>query len=129
MRRIEIGSGRPWEAAYGYSRAVRAGNFFQSSLTSPADAEGRILHKGDVYKQTRQCLAILGETLAKAGLGWKDVVATRIYMLDTRAWEEAGRAHREIVSGARPALSFVGLANFFDPDILVEVEITAIAAE
>ena len=125
MARREISSGRPWESRFGYSRAVRVGNLFQTSLTSPADAQGRIVHVGDVYGQTRQCLGIIGAALGEAGLEFSDTVATRVYMLDTTCWQEAARAHSEIVTGCRPALSFIGVANFFDPDILVEVEITA----
>ena len=87
MTRKEISSGRPWEKRYGYSRAVRVGGLFQSSLTSPADEAGRIVHSGDVQGQTRQCLKIIGQALAEAGLGYSDIVATRIYMLDTRRWE------------------------------------------
>ena len=129
MKRTEISSGRPWDSKFGYSRAVSAGPLFQTSLTSPADESGRILHPGDVHAQTRQCLAIVGRALAEAGLGYADVVATRVYMLDTHRWEEAARAHAEIVTGCRPALSFIGVANFFHADILVEVEVTAFARE
>jgi len=129
VRRIDISSGRPWEKRYGYSRAVRIGTFFQTSLTSPADDSGRILHPGDVQAQTRQCLSIIGRALEDAGLGYSDIVATRVYLLDTTRWEEAARAHAELVTGSRPALSFIGVANFFDPEILVEVEVTACAAQ
>ena len=58
-------------------------------------------------------------------MSFADVVATRVYMLDTSRWEDAARAHAEVVTGVRPALSFIGVANFFDPAILVEVEIAA----
>jgi enamine deaminase RidA (YjgF/YER057c/UK114 family) len=128
VTRREISSGRPWEKRFNYSRAVRLGDFFQTSLTSPADESGHIVHKGDVYGQARQCLGIIGRALAEAGLGYSDIVATRVYMLDTARWEDAARAHAELVTGCRPALSFIGVANFFDPDILVEVEVTACAS-
>ena len=124
-KRREISSGSPWEAAFGYSRAVRIGPLFQTSLTSPAGDDGRIVCPGDVYGQTRQALAIVGRALAQAGMSFADVVATRIYMLDTSRWEDAARAHVEAVPRVRPALSFIGVANFFDAAILVEVEITA----
>jgi enamine deaminase RidA (YjgF/YER057c/UK114 family) len=97
----------------------------QTSLTSPADAAGNIVCRGDVYGQTRASLSIIAKALADAGLTLHDVVATRIYMLDTRQWEDAARAHAELVSECRPALSFIGVANFFHPDILVEAEVTA----
>lgn len=128
MSRKEISSGRPWETKFSYSRAVRLGNFFQTSLTSPADELGRIVHKGNVYGQARQSMSIILRALAEAGMSAKDIVATRVYMLDTSKWEDAARAHAELVIGCKPALSFIGVANFFDPDILVECEVTACAA-
>lgn len=124
-KRQEITSGRPWETRFRYSRAVRVGPWLQTSLTSPADAQGRIVHPGDVYEQTRQSLSVIGDALTDSSMRWQDVVATRVYMLDTTRWEDAARAHAEIVTECRPALSFIGVANFFDPAILVEVEITA----
>ena len=126
--RQEISSGRPWELRYGYSRAVRIGPLFQSSLTSPADSNGRVVCPGDIYGQSRQALTILQAALAEAGMGFSDVIATRVYMLDTSRWEDAARAHVEFVTAVRPALSFIGVANFFDPAILVEFEITAAKA-
>jgi enamine deaminase RidA (YjgF/YER057c/UK114 family) len=125
MSRKEISSGRPWERKFNYSRAVRLGDLFQTSLTSPADESGRIVCKGDVYGQTRQSMSIILRALVEAGLGAGDIVATRVYMLDTTRWEDAARAHAELVTDCRPALSFIGVANFFDPDILVECEVTA----
>jgi len=127
MSRKEISSGRPWETKFNYSRAVRLGDFFQTSLTSPADESGRILHKGDVYGQTRQSMSIILRALEEAGMSSAAIVATRVYMLDTAKWEDAARAHAELVTACRPALSFIGVANFFDPDILVECEVTACA--
>ena len=129
MQRLEIASGKSWETKFNYSRAVRVGPLFQTSLTSPADAGGNIVCLGDVYGQARASITIIGQALADAGLGFRDIVASRVYMLDTCQWEEAARAHRELVSDCRPALSFIGVANFFHPDILVEVEVTAWAGD
>ncbi len=127
MARQNISSGRPWEAAAGYSRAVRKGNFFETSLTSPAAPDGSILHPDDVYEQTREALKIVGDSLEQAGMSFEDVVTTRIFMRDTSRWEDAGRAHREVFSEIRPTLSFIGVSGFFDPLIEVEVQITALA--
>lgn len=55
-------------------------------------------------------------------MSFADVIATRVYMLDTTRWEDAARAHVEFVNQVRPALSFIGVANFFGPAILVEFE-------
>jgi enamine deaminase RidA (YjgF/YER057c/UK114 family) len=127
MARLNISSGRPWEAIAGYSRAVRKGNFFETSLTSPAAPDGSILHPDDVYQQTREALAIIGESLEQAGMRFDDVITTRIYMRDTSRWEDAGRAHCDVFSEIRPTLSFIGVSGFFDPLIEVEVQVTALA--
>jgi enamine deaminase RidA (YjgF/YER057c/UK114 family) len=54
------------------------------------------------------------------------VVQTRILLTDISTWEEAGRAHSEIFSNIRPANITMGVAGFIDPDIMVEIEVTAI---
>lgn len=128
MRKL-ISSGRPWEEIAGYSRAVRAGPIVEIGLTSPSAPDGSILHAGDVYRQTRACLDIIGEALTAAGASFDDVIKTNIMMLDTGKWAEAGRAHAEVLGRARPALSFVGVSGFFDPLIEVEVEVTAYVEE
>jgi len=125
MSRQNISSGRPWEAQAGYSRAVRMGGLFETSLTSPSAPDGSILHSGDVYRQTALSLELIGNALEEAGLEYADVICTRIYMLDTSRWADAGRAHAEVFSEIRPALSFIGVSGFFDPLIDVEVTVTA----
>lgn len=129
MARKNISSGRPWEHIAGYSRAVRAGHLFETSLTSPAAPDGTILYPDDVYRQTQESLKIIGESLSEAGLSFEDVIKTRIYMRDTSKWEDAGRAHAEVFSEIRPALSFIGVNGFFDPLIEVEVEVVALALD
>ncbi len=117
-----------WEAAAGYSRAVRIGNLIETSLTSAALPSGQILHARDVYHQTRESIRICGEALAALGATFGDVIKTRIYMLDTKQWLDAGRAHAETFASIRPAISFIGVSGFFHPDLAVEVQMTAVVA-
>jgi len=128
MERLNISSGRPWEAIAGYSRAVRHGDLFETSPTSPAAPDGSILHPDDVYLQTRAALKIIGESLEQAKLCFSDVIKTHIYMRDISRWEDAARAHCEVFSEIRPALGFINVSGFFDPLIEVEVEVTAMAS-
>jgi enamine deaminase RidA (YjgF/YER057c/UK114 family) len=94
-------------------------------LTSPSAPDGSILYAGDVYRQTQLSLRIVGEALEQAGASFGDVIKTNIMMLDTTQWADAAKAHAEVFSDIRPALSFVGVSGFFDPEINVEVEVTA----
>jgi enamine deaminase RidA (YjgF/YER057c/UK114 family) len=129
MTRNIITTGRPWEAQCGYARAVRIGNLVETSLCSPADDTGKILFPGDVYRQTRVCLDIIGRCLGELGMGFEDVIKTRIYVVDPGHWVDSGRAHGEIFGAIRPALGWIYMSAFFRPEITVEVECTAYRPE
>jgi enamine deaminase RidA (YjgF/YER057c/UK114 family) len=125
MSRQRVSANRPWEKVVGYSRAVRTGKVIEVSGTAAAGPEGEILAPGDVYGQAREALQIIGEALQEAGGGFGDVVRTRVLLKDVSTWEEAGRAHGEVFADIRPANTTMGVAGFIDPDILVEIEATA----
>ena len=126
MARRRVAANRPWEAVVGYSRAVRAGNVVEVSGTASAAPDGTILARGDVYGQARESLRIIGEALRELGASFEDVVRTRVLLTEVSTWQEAGRAHGEVFSEIRPANITMGVAGFVDPDILVEIEVTAI---
>jgi enamine deaminase RidA (YjgF/YER057c/UK114 family) len=123
--RKNISSGAKWEDIVGYSRAVQIGNIIEVSGTT-AMREGSLVGKGDLYTQTKVCLEIISESLAKAGASMEDVCRTRIYLTDITQWEKAGKAHGEFFSAIKPATSMIQVAALIDPDILVEIEATAI---
>jgi enamine deaminase RidA (YjgF/YER057c/UK114 family) len=122
--RRRVSSGVPFEQAVGYSRAVAAGEFiFVSGCTSIAD--GKIVHEGDVTRQTEQALLNVSAALAQLGASLADVVQTRLYVTDISRWEEVGQAHRLAFELAPPATSMVQVAALIDPRLLVEVEAVA----
>jgi len=122
--RRRVSSGVPFEQAVGYSRAVAAGDFiFVSGCTSIVD--GKIVHEGDVAKQTEQALLNVSAALGQLGASLADVVQTRLYVTDISRWEEAGEAHRLAFELARPASTMVQVAALIDPRLLVEVEAVA----
>jgi enamine deaminase RidA (YjgF/YER057c/UK114 family) len=126
VTRTLVSANRPWARIVGYSRAVRAGNVIEVSGTAAAAPDGEILAKGDVYGQAREALRVIGEALGEAGASYDDVVRTRVLLTDVSAWKQAGRAHGEVFADVRPANTTMGVAGFIDPDILVEIEATAV---
>ena len=128
-KRINISSGVKWEDIVGYSRAVRVGNIIEVAGTTAVDEQGEIVGLNNPYEQTKYILAKIEKALIEAGASMKDVVRTRMFVTDISKWEEIGKAHGEFFRAIKPAASMIEVKGLINPDLLVEIEVTAIVLE
>jgi enamine deaminase RidA (YjgF/YER057c/UK114 family) len=118
-------SGGPWEARFGYSRAVRAGDVVLVAGTTAVDDDGVVHGVGDAAAQTAFALDRVAAALADAGARIDQVVLTRMYVTDITRAEEIGRAHGERFGERSPVATMVEVAALIDPRMLVEIEAMA----
>jgi len=124
-KRINVSSGAPWENLVGYSRAVRISNIIEVSGTAPV-IDGKTYSPGNAYEQAKCCIQIIEKALKQAGADLHDVIRTRMFVTDISKWEEFGKAHGEFFGNIKPATSMVEVKSLISPDMLIEIEATAI---
>lgn len=99
------------------------------SGTVASTPEGEVVAPGDPYLQTQHALRTIGDALAELGASFANVIRTRLFLTDISDWEMVGKAHGEVFGEIRPASSFVQVAALLHPDLVVEIEATAIVDE
>ena len=123
--RRTISSGGPWEARFGYSRAIVVGDGCHVSGTTDAGPDGRSRHPGDPAGQARAILEIIERALGEAGFARADVVRTRLYLTDPADAAAVGEVHGEWFRDIRPASTLVVVAALIDQSMRVEIEVDA----
>ena len=127
-KRINISSGTTWEDIVGYSRAVRVGNVIEVAGTTAVDEKGEVIGR-DAAEQTKFILSKIEKALTAAGATLNDVVRTRMFVTNIADWEAIGRMHGLYFKDIKPVATMVEVKSLISPDLLVEIEVTAILGE
>ncbi len=116
-QRRNVSSDSEFEAAVGYSRAVRVGPYVAiSGTTAPGDT---------VAAQAREALRRIEVALVQAGASMADVVRTRMFVTDISRWRELAAVHSEVFGTIRPAATMAQVCALISPELLVEIEVDA----
>jgi enamine deaminase RidA (YjgF/YER057c/UK114 family) len=96
------------------------------------DADGQQVGEGDLAAQVEQCYLNIGTALAEAGGSFDDVAKLTAYVVDWTPDKMAllgeGVARAAARLGVDPVkpITLLGVAALAEPDLLVEVEATAV---
>ncbi len=118
-------SGSPYEAQFGFSRAVRIGNRIVVAGTGPVEADGSSTI-GDAALQAERCLTLIVRAIEQLGGSASDVVRTRMLLTDPADQDAVGAVHARFFSEAAPAATMAGIAWLCRPEWKVEIEAEAI---
>lgn len=124
MTRLNISSGSPFEARYGFCRAVRVDDRVIVAGTAPIWPDDFV--DPDPGAQAGRCLEIMLSALEEAGGSPSDVVRTRMFITDAEYADEIGEAHGAVFSEIRPAATMVVVDALLDPRWHVEMELEAV---
>ena len=121
-----------WSLTMGYNQGeVVSGHtrtLFCAGQTA-VDAEGAPQHAGDMAAQVALALDNLERVLAHAGMGLSNLVRLNIYTTDVDSlFQHYGvLAARTAAAQVTPPGTLLGVARLAYPELLVELEATAVA--
>jgi enamine deaminase RidA (YjgF/YER057c/UK114 family) len=91
-------------------------------------AEGAPMHPGDMRAQITLALDNLETVLSSAGLNWANVMRLNYYTTDVDLFLKHfdAAAGRLAGSGCRPASTMLGVTRLAYPELMIEIEATAV---
>jgi enamine deaminase RidA (YjgF/YER057c/UK114 family) len=121
-----------WQDAFGFSQAIEFSGHSRvltcAGQTS-VNADGEALHEGDMAAQLGQALSNVETVLEQAGMTLANVVHLNLYTTDIDACLQHYPVVAERLGKAdcRPAITLLGVARLFEPQLMIEMEATAVA--
>ncbi len=121
----QVHSGTPWEDIGGYCRAIKVGNIIEVAGTTSMDGD-KLVGKNDVTEQTRFILNKIQKAIEQLGGSLKDIVRTRMFVTNIEMSADIIKVHGEFFKHIKPVSSMIGINQLIHPDLLIEIEATAI---
>ncbi len=122
----------PWSVERGFNQAEliegHARELIMSGQTAMS-ADGVPQHEGDMRAQIVMALDNIEQLLSDAGMELSDVVRLNIYTTDVNAFFEhaAPMYERLAAAGIKPASTLLEISRLAFPELLVELEATAVS--
>jgi enamine deaminase RidA (YjgF/YER057c/UK114 family) len=120
-----------WQNQFAFSQAIEvsgAKRILYCAGQTSVDAQGRPVHGGDVRRQTELAFRNLESVLMAAGFALGDVVRLNYYTTDIDGFLAAYEvvASHLAKAGCQPSSTLLGVTRLAFPELLVEIEATAV---
>lgn len=121
-----------WQDQYGFSQAIEVsdtGRVLYCAGQTSVDDDGNTVAAGDMRAQTEKALDNLETVLREAGLGLENIVRLNYYVTDMdRFFGESAPVIGERLgaAGVQPSSTLLGVTRLAFPDLLIEIEATAV---
>jgi enamine deaminase RidA (YjgF/YER057c/UK114 family) len=120
-----------WSLGFGFNQAELvegAERVLMLSGQGPVAADGAPQHAGDLPAQVALCLDNIETVLEGAGMTLRNVVRIHVFTTDVDAmmgsWEDLVK--RFAADGVQPTSTLVGVTRLAFPEMMVEIEATAV---
>jgi len=124
MSRRLISTGSPLEKTVGYSRAVIDGEFAFVAGTTGYDYTTMTM-PSDVTSQSRNCFKTIAAALKEGGFEMADIVRATYYVTDASYIDAHFAVCGEVLGDIRPAATLLVVSALAQPEMKVEIEVTA----
>ena len=121
-----------WQDQFGFSQAVEVKSgerVLYCAGQTASDADGKTQHVGDMKGQISLALDNLETVLKQAGMNLSNVVRLNYYTpnVDLLLENYGVLVERLNRASCKPASTLLGVARLAFPDLLIEIEATAVA--
>ena len=92
-------------------------------------ADGAPMHPGDLAAQFRLAWENLKDALAAAEMDPTNIVRLNMYTIDVEGFMAAAGELTSVLAGdgCKPVSTLLGVAALFEPEVMIELEATAVA--
>lgn len=118
-------TGSPFEAKFGFARAVRDGYRIIVAGTGPVEDDGSST-QGDAAAQAARCCNLIIRAIEELGGSAQDVVRTRMFLTDFDDQAAVGDVHARFFGEAKPTATMLGVPWLCRKEWKVEIEAEAI---
>ncbi|MDF2467747.1 Rid family hydrolase [Rhodococcus erythropolis] len=108
-----------------FAPAVRVGDHAWVSGAVALDQSGQVVG-ADTNEQARTAFANMSDALAGVQMTLSNVVQTRIFLTPNADWKAVARVFKEAFADVRPAATMVRVHSLALPELLLEIEATAV---